>query len=85
MGIKKKILLKLVDKFEYHAKYKDIGFENELCALLVGKVDPKEVKPNKQEVAEIMFMSLKTLKSAIRKNPKVHTPWLKIALKRLRR
>jgi len=84
LRIKKNTQLKLIDKFEYHARYKNIGSENELCALLVGNINPKSLKPNKREIAEIKFISLTELKTEIKKRPSEYTPWLKIALKRLR-
>jgi len=76
-------ILQLIDKFVYYAKYKDIGSENELCAVLIGEIDPRVVKPNRQEVAEIQFISMQELKAKIKKQPNDYTPWLKLALRRL--
>jgi len=83
LGVQKKIKLKLIDKFVYYAKYKDIGSENELCAVLIGEIDSQVIKPNRQEVAEIHFISLQGLKAKIKKQPSDYTPWLKLALRRL--
>lgn len=74
--------LKFLFKFHYQAKYKDIGSENEMCALLVGKYNGK-VKPNKQEVADYKWISLDELKKDIKKNPSKYAPWLKIALEKI--
>lgn len=76
--------VKFIDKFEYHAKYRNIGEENEICAVLVGRSQLKTIKINKREVAEVRFVSLKQLSQQIKKNPRVYTPWLRIVLKRMR-
>lgn len=71
--------LKLLDKFQYQAKYKNIGSENEICAVLVGQ-HQGEVKPNPKEAAAFKWIDLTALKKDIAKNPKKYTPWLKIGL-----
>lgn len=72
--------LKLLGKFRYQARYKNIGSENEICALLIGKYNRK-VNPNPKEVAEWKWIDLKTLKKDLIKKPKEYTPWLKIAVR----
>ena len=71
-------------KFKYNVRYKNIGAENEICALLVGKIGNKNIKPNKKEVASWEWVNLKEAKADIRKNPKKYTPWLKIGLKKIK-
>ena len=72
--------LKNLGKFQYQAKYKNIGSENEVCALLAGRHQGR-VKPNPKEVVEWKWIDLKTLKKDILKRPVKYAPWLKIALK----
>jgi isopentenyl-diphosphate delta-isomerase len=72
--------LKPLTKFQYQARYKNIGSENEVCALLVGKYNSK-IKPNPKEVADWKWIDIKTLKSNFKKKPGEYAPWLKIALK----
>lgn len=72
--------LKLLDKFKYKAKYKNIGSENELCAFLIGRYNGK-VMPNPKEIVEWRWIDIKELKKDLAKNPKKYAPWLKIALK----
>jgi len=72
--------LKLLTKFQYQARYKNIGSEKEVCALLVGKYNGK-VKPNPKEVADWKWVDIKTLKDNLKKNPGEYAPWLKLALK----
>jgi isopentenyl-diphosphate delta-isomerase len=72
--------LKLLTKFQYQARYKNIGSENEICALLIGKYNGK-IKSNPKEVADWKWIDIKDLKKDLKKNPGKYAPWLKIALK----
>ena len=74
--------LKLLDKFQYQALYKNIGAENEVCAILVGKCNGQP-KPNPKEVADWKWISLQALKKEVAKNPKKYAPWFKIGLEKL--
>lgn len=76
--------LKFLDKFQYRTKYKNIGSEYELCALLIGRYNGK-VKPNKKEVADYKWIGLEQLKKDILKKPKEYAPWLEIALRRFKK
>lgn len=75
--------LKMLGKFQHQTNYKNIGAENEICALLIGKYTPDngKIKPNKREVAEWKWIDVKELKKDLKKNPKKYAPWLGIALK----
>jgi len=74
--------LSMIDKFHYQAKYKNIGSENEICAVLVGKHNG-DVEPNVEEVADWKWIELDNLRSDIIVNPSDYTPWLKIGLTRI--
>lgn len=69
-------LLKLIDKLYYQACYKNIGCEKEITYIFVGRYDG-EVKPEKDEVTAIHWVSFDKLKEDFEKNPKIYTPWLK--------
>lgn len=71
--------LKYVDKFYYRAIYKNIGSEEEICAVLVGKYDGK-IEPNPEEIADFRWVRLEELKKEIKEKPEIFTPWLKKAL-----
>ncbi len=71
--------LKYVDKFYYRAIYKNVGSEEEVCAVMRGDYDG-EIKPNPDEVAEYRWVNLEKLKKEIKEEPEVFTPWLKKAL-----
>ncbi|GAI28918.1 unnamed protein product, partial [marine sediment metagenome] len=73
--------LKMVDKFQYQAPYKDVGSENEMCAILVGEYNG-EIKANPKEIADWKWVDIDKLQDDFRKNPGRYTPWSKIGLKR---
>ena len=72
--------LKFITKFYYKAKYKNIGYEHEICGLLSAKSNGT-IKPNPEEIADYKWISISKLKENISKNPRKYAPWLKIALK----
>ena len=71
--------LKFLTKFQYQASYKDIGSENELCAILIGHYD-REVNPNPEEIANWKWVDVSELKEDFKKNPESYAPWFKIGL-----
>ncbi len=74
--------LENVDSFQYHEKYKDIGAENEICAILTGNYNG-EVKPVVEEVADYKWMSVKDIQNDMADNPDKYTIWFKLELDRL--
>jgi len=76
--------LKLIDKFQYRARYKNVGSENEICALLIGKCNPKKIKPDPKEIADWKWIDLKNIRKDIKKNSSKYTPWLKIDLRKIK-
>ena len=78
LGISCKLVF--VNKFQYSAKYKDVGSENEVCALLFGKYDGN-VRPNSEEVEQWKWVDLEELKREIGANPSGYAPWLVSAMK----
>lgn len=73
-------LLKEIFKFSYRAVYKNIGSENEVCTVLVGKYNGK-ITPNKKEVADYRWISLTQLKKEIKEKPEIFTPWFRKIIK----
>ncbi len=72
--------LEYLTKFKYLAHYKNIGSENEMCALLIGKCGKININPNPQEIEDFKWISIKELEKDIEGEPDKYTPWLKIAL-----
>ncbi|WP_456440708.1 isopentenyl-diphosphate Delta-isomerase [Caldithrix abyssi] len=76
--------LKFLFKFQYQARFKDVGSENELCAVYVGKTDePPTVNPN--EIAAIRYISPEDLEKEMQAHPAQFTPWFKMEWERIRR
>jgi len=64
-------------KFQYHASFKAIGSENELCAVYIGKSDePVGIDP--KEIAECRYIDLEELEKDLQTRPHVYTPWFKM-------
>lgn len=76
--------LRSIGKFQYQAFYKNVGSENEICSLLVGKYNG-EVRRNPRETADWKWINLKELKEGVKKSPQKYAPWLKIALEVIER
>ncbi len=74
--------LKYLYKFIYQANFSEIGAENELCSVYIGKSeDPVGVNDN--EIAEWRYISIADLTSEISENSQLFTPWLKMEWDRL--
>ncbi len=69
-------------KFTYRAKFKDIGYEHEVCHVLVGFSD-EPANPNPEEVADWRYISTDDLSDEIKTNPDHFTPWFKMEWQRI--
>jgi isopentenyl-diphosphate Delta-isomerase len=76
--------LTTLSKFQYQAKYTDVGSENEMCVLLIGRYDG-EIKPDPDEVMNWKWIDVSEPGDTTRESADVDTPWLKIALEKYRR
>ncbi|GAB4168335.1 MAG: isopentenyl-diphosphate Delta-isomerase [Calditrichia bacterium] len=75
--------LEYIFKFQYQASFQNIGSENELCSVYVGKSDEKPVT-NINEIAEWKYISVEELDRQIEQNPEMFTPWFKQEWKAMR-
>jgi 1-deoxy-D-xylulose-5-phosphate synthase len=82
LGIK--VSLRQLFKFQYHARFKSVGSEREVCTVFLGKTDAP-VKFNPSEIKEVKYIDMKTLNRNIRLHPEAYTPWFKTEWKRIRR
>ena len=73
--------LEFIGKFQYQASYKNIGSENELCSVLVGKYNG-EIFADPKEVADYRWINFEELKKDVSENPEKYTPWFKMELER---
>ncbi len=75
--------LKYLFKFQYQAKYKEKGSENELCSVLIGKSEGDIIKSNPKEIKDLKWINLNYLEINIQNNPDKYTPWFKLETKEL--
>jgi isopentenyl-diphosphate delta-isomerase len=73
--------VKYIGKFQYQAKYKDIGSENEICAVLKGEYNG-DVIINLDEVADWKWINFDELKKDVIINSNKYTPWFKMELEK---
>ena len=74
--------LKYITKFHYQAFYGEVGAENEICSILMGRYDG-QITPNSKEVVGWKWIGLGALQAEIEKSPEQYAPWLTIGLKKL--
>lgn len=76
--------LEFVYKFSYQAAYGELGSENELCWVLLGRTR-EEVTPNRHEIEATRFMTVQEIEEELAARPGVFTPWFKLEWQRLRK
>ena len=74
--------LQHVFTFQYHAKYRDIGSEREMCAVFIGKSDGK-IRVNPNEIADVKWMNINNLTRELALKPEKYSPWLRLEWERL--
>jgi len=74
--------LEEVFSFSYCVSFPNGLIENELDHVLMGKSDDQP-KPDSKEVEQWRWVSLRALRTEIRKNPEIYTYWFKILIEKL--
>ena len=74
--------LEFIYKFEYQVRFGDLGSENELCWVHLGRIE-REATANDAEVAALRFVSADELRGEIDAQPERLTPWFKMEWQRL--
>lgn len=69
--------LNFLYKFQYRARYRDIGTEHEVCWVYTGS-SGDDVRANGHEVAEWRFVDPAQLGRELADDPDSFTPWLKL-------
>lgn len=64
-------------KFQYSASFKDLGSENELCHVYIGRYDG-HLNINPTEIAGWQFISIDELEHQLLTEPEQFTPWFKM-------
>lgn len=70
-------------RFRYHARYRDLGAEHELCRIYAA-VSDESPATNINEIAEIDWVTPEALDAALAERPDDYTPWLKLEWPRIR-
>ncbi len=74
--------LEFVYKFAYQARFNELGSENELCSVYLGRLE-REATANDTEIAALRFVSADELQQEIDAEPERFTPWFKMEWRRL--
>lgn len=82
LGIALEDNLHFLFKFQYSAKFKNIGSERELCSVFVGKYN-SSLHPNLNEIAEIKYLSFNAIDNELKYNNTNYTPWFKLEWERI--
>ncbi len=70
-------------KFQYQARFGEIGSENEVCSVYVGKSNQLP-SPNPNEIADWKYISVEQLENEMKARPDRFTPWFKMEWQRIR-
>jgi len=68
--------LEYVYRFCYVAAFGDVGSENELCHVYLGKATG-DVRPNRSEIESVRFLSPEALSAEMQEAPGRFTPWFR--------
>ena len=74
--------LEFIYKFSYQAQFGDLGSENELCSVYLGKTG-QAFSANTHEIADARYVSRETLQAELRTRPEEFTPWFRMEWERL--
>ncbi|MEM6640063.1 MAG: isopentenyl-diphosphate Delta-isomerase [Pseudomonadota bacterium] len=64
-------------KFQYHARFRDLGSEREMCSVYVGRCDD-EPHVNETEIAAWRYIAPADLTAELATAPERFTPWFKL-------
>jgi isopentenyl-diphosphate delta-isomerase len=70
-------------KFQYQARYQNVGSENEVCSVYLG-VSDDEVRPNSHEIAAWRWIAAEDLDEEMRSDASSFTPWFTTEWERIR-
>ena len=68
--------------FQYQAKFKHVGSENEMCAVFIGKSNAS-ISVNENEIAAWKYINSLNLSEELARNPEKYTPWFKMEWERI--
>ncbi len=71
-------------KLQYKVGYQNIGTENEMCRVFVGKANGV-TRPDPNEIADLKYVDLVKLDEDILCQPHLYTPWFRMEWDRIQR
>ena len=74
--------LEFVYKFSYQARYGDLGSENELCSVYLGRCD-QPIQVNQREIADFRFINVDDSQAELTQSGDNFTPWFRLEWERL--
>lgn len=74
--------LEFVYKFSYQARFRDLGSENELCSVFLGRSD-QVIRANPNEIADCRFVPAKDVLAEISNFEEWVTPWFRMEWEKL--
>ena len=74
--------LKYLFRFEYQARYLDVGSEHELCSVYIGKSNDT-VQVNPTEIAAFKYIPIDEINGEFETNPDIYSPWFKMEWARI--
>ena len=81
LGLEARVLY--LYKFEYHARYRDVGSEHELCWVYAARTTG-EPTINPTEVADWQWLSPEAMDAELEARPDAWSPWCKMEWPRIR-
>lgn len=75
--------LEFIYKFAYQASYGELGAENELCWVYLGRT-AGTIVPNRNEIADTRLLGATELQHELDTTPEQFTPWFKLEWQQLK-
>lgn len=76
--------LEYLYKFSYHARYRELGSEHELCRVYIGRVVEAELQPNPLEIDDWRFITPAEVDALVNDEQADVTPWFRMEWRELR-
>lgn len=78
--------LEFVYKFQYHARFGDLGSEHELCSVYLGRIESASIEPNPTEIANTRWLDVTEVDAWMAEHEPVDAiaPWFRMEWSALR-
>ncbi len=76
--------LSFIYKFEYHARFGDVGSEHELCSVYIGFTDDEPIV-HPEEISAWRWAATEVIERELAETPAIFTPWFRLEWMALQR